>query len=68
MKQKEEKILGIIAIILGMLALLDSWLPTISVLAFSSIRGVTFDQSIELLLGPSEGIGIFRILLIIILI
>ena len=34
MKQKEEKILGIIAIILGMLALLGSWLPTISVLAF----------------------------------
>ena len=34
MKQKEEKILGIIAIILGSLALLGSWLPIISVLAF----------------------------------
>ena len=34
MKQKEEKILGIIAIILGTLALLGSWLPIISVLAF----------------------------------
>ena len=34
MKQKEEKILGIIAIILGTLALLGSWLPIISVLSF----------------------------------
>lgn len=34
MKQKEEKILGIIAIILGTLALLGSWLPIISILAF----------------------------------
>ena len=34
MKQKEEKILGIIAIILGSLALLGSWLPIISVLSF----------------------------------
>ena len=34
MKQKEEKILGIIAIILGILALLGSWLPIISILAF----------------------------------
>ena len=34
MKQKEEKILGIIAIIFGSLALLGSWLPIISVLAF----------------------------------
>ncbi|EFX39938.1 hypothetical protein [Streptococcus peroris] len=34
MKHKEEKILGIIAIILGTLALLGSWLPIISVLAF----------------------------------
>lgn len=34
MKQKEEKTLGIIAIILGTLALLGSWLPIISVLAF----------------------------------
>ena len=34
MKQKEEKILGIIAIILGTIALLGSWLPIISVLSF----------------------------------
>ena len=34
MKHKEEKILGIIAIILGTLALLGSWLPIISVLSF----------------------------------
>ena len=34
MKQKEEKILGIIAIIFGSLALLGSWLPIISILAF----------------------------------
>lgn len=34
MKHKEEKILGIIAIIFGALALLGSWLPIISILAF----------------------------------
>lgn len=34
MKHKEEKILGIIAIIFGALALLGSWLPIISVLSF----------------------------------
>lgn len=34
MKHKEEKILGIIAIILGTLALFGSWLPIISILAF----------------------------------
>lgn len=34
MKQKEEKILGILAIIFGSLALLGSWLPIISILAF----------------------------------
>ena len=34
MKHKEEKILGIIAIIFGTLALLGSWLPIISILAF----------------------------------
>lgn len=34
MKQKEEKILGIFAIIFGTLALLGSWLPIISILAF----------------------------------
>ena len=34
MKQKEEKVLGIFAIIFGALALLGSWLPIISILAF----------------------------------
>ena len=34
MKHKEEKILGIFAIIFGALALLSSWLPIISILAF----------------------------------
>ena len=34
MKQKEEKILGILAIIFGAMALLGSWLPIISILAF----------------------------------
>jgi len=34
MKQKEEKILGIFDIIFGALALLGSWLPIISILAF----------------------------------
>ena len=34
MKQKEEKILGIFAIIFGSLALLGFWLPIISILAF----------------------------------
>ena len=34
MKQKEEKILGIFAIFFGALALLGSWLPIISILAF----------------------------------
>ena len=34
MKHKEEKILGIIAIIFGTLALLGSWLPIIIILAF----------------------------------
>ena len=34
MKHKEEKILGIFAIIFGNLALLSSWLPIISILAF----------------------------------
>ena len=34
MKQKEQKILGILAIIFGTLALLGSWLPIISILAF----------------------------------
>ena len=34
MKHKEEKILGILAIIFGVLALLGSWLPIISILSF----------------------------------
>ena len=34
MKHKEEKVLGIFAIIFGTLALLGSWLPIISILAF----------------------------------
>ena len=34
MKHKEEKILGIFAIIFGTLSLLGSWLPIISILAF----------------------------------
>ena len=34
MKHKEEKVLGIFAIIFGALALLGSWLPIISILAF----------------------------------
>ena len=34
MKEKEEKVLGIFAIIFGSLALLGSWLPIISILAF----------------------------------
>ena len=34
MKHKEEKIFGILAIIFGALALLGSWLPIISILAF----------------------------------
>ena len=34
MKHKEEKILGIFAIMFGTLALLGSWLPIISILAF----------------------------------
>ena len=34
MKEKEEKILGIFAIIFGVLALLGAWLPIISILAF----------------------------------
>ena len=34
MKHKEEKILGIFAIIFGTLAILGSWLPIISILAF----------------------------------
>ena len=34
MKQKEEKILGIIAIIFGALALLGSWIPIVNILSF----------------------------------
>ena len=34
MKQKEQKILGILAIIFGTLALLGSWLPIVNILSF----------------------------------
>ena len=34
MKQKEEKILGILAIIFGALALLGSWIPIVNILSF----------------------------------
>ena len=34
MKQKEQKILGIIAIIFGTLALLGSWIPIVNILSF----------------------------------
>ena len=50
MKHKEEKILGIFAIIFGTLALLGSWLPIISIRAF-------FFASIAIALGVF-GIGL----------
>ena len=34
MKQKEQKILGILAIIFGTLALLGSWIPIVNILSF----------------------------------
>lgn len=34
MKHKEEKILGILAIIFGTLALLGSWIPIVNILSF----------------------------------
>ena len=34
MKQKEQKLLGILAIIFGTLALLGSWIPIVNILSF----------------------------------
>lgn len=74
MKQKEEKILGIIAIILGSLALLGSWLPIISVLSFFfaiiaiglGIFGIILNlqnRKILAIIGTALGIGsIFLVL------
>ena len=74
MKQKEEKILGIIAIILGTLALLGSWLPIISVLSFFfaiiaiglGVFGIILNlQNLKILaiIGTALGIGsIFLVL------
>ena len=74
MKQKEEKILGIIAIILGMLALLGSWLPIISVLSFFfaiiaiglGVFGIILNlqnRKILAIIGTALGIGsIFLVL------
>ena len=74
MKQKEEKILGIIAIILGTLALLESWLPIISVLSFFfaiiaiglGVFGIILNlqnRKILAIIGTALGIGsIFLVL------
>ena len=74
MKQKEEKILGIIAIILGTLALLGSWLPIISILAFLfaiiaialGVFGIILNlqnRKILAIIGTALGIGsIFLVL------
>lgn len=74
MKQKEEKILGIIAIILGTLALLGSWLPIISILAFFfaiiaialGVFGIILNlqnRKILAIIGTALGIGsIFLVL------
>ena len=74
MKQKEEKILGIIAIILGSLALLGSWLPIISVLSFFfaiiaiglGVFGIILNlqnRKILAIIGTALGIGsIFLVL------
>ena len=74
MKQKEEKILGIIAIILGTLALLGSWLPIISVLSFFfaiiaiglGVFGIILNlqnRKILAIIGTALGIGsIFLVL------
>ena len=73
-KQKEEKILGIIAIILGSLALLGSWLPIISVLSFFfaiiaiglGVFGIILNlqnRKILAIIGTALGIGsIFLVL------
>ena len=75
MKQKEEKILGIIAIILGTLALLGSWLPIISVLSFFfaiiaiglGVFGIILNlqnRKILAIIGTALGIGsIFLVLM-----
>ena len=74
MKQKEEKILGIIAIILGTLALLGSWLPISSVLSFFfaiiaiglGVFGIILNlqnRKILAIIGTALGIGsIFLVL------
>ena len=74
MKQKEEKILGIIAIILGTLALLGSWWPIISVLSFFfaiiaiglGVFGIILNlqnRKILAIIGTALGIGsIFLVL------
>lgn len=74
MKQKEEKILGIIAIIFGTLALLGSWLPIISVLSFFfaiiaiglGVFGIILNlqnRKILAIIGTALGIGsIFLVL------
>ena len=74
MKHKEEKILGIIAIILGTLALLGSWLPIISVLSFFfaiiaiglGVFGIILNlqnRKILAIIGTALGIGsIFLVL------
>ena len=75
MKQKEEKILGIIAIILGTLALLGSWLPIISVLSFFfaiiaiglGVFGIILNlqnRKILAIIGTALGIGSIFLVLI----
>ena len=75
MKQKEEKILGILAIIFGSLALLGSWLPIISILAFFfaivaialGVFGIGLNlnnRKILAIIGTALGIGsIFLVLM-----
>lgn len=75
MKHKEEKILGIFAIIFGTLALLGSWLPIISILAFFfAIIAITLgifgiglnlkNRKILAIIGTSLGIlSIFLVLM-----
>ena len=75
MKQKEEKILGIFAIIFGALALLGSWLPIISILAFFfaiiaialGVFGIILNlqnRKILAIIGTALGIGsIFLVLM-----
>lgn len=75
MKHKEEKILGIFAITFGALALLGSWLPIISILAFFfaiiaialGVFGIGFNlknRKILAIIGTSLGIlSIFLVLM-----